>query len=227
MAPPDDPAPRTAAEVVAALQAAIGKGRELGASGLSGLGAGVDDVIRRVVDDRVDPALERVHPPLSPGELTAALAAGGRPSVAKQVGSRSVNRLVRRTGPLRAIGGRTPIGLALRYGPALYDVVGDALRTMDVVATQLASRAADAGVDPDPDRLRAAVVQLLTQRTVDPGGEVDHLALARTWLGRAGSRLMPFGIGGRSDRSAAELARSVQAVDPRSLGSAPRRRDRR
>lgn len=219
MGPPDESAARTVDEVIAALQSAIGKGRELGSASLAGIGSGVDDAIRRMVDDRVSRALDRPGAPLTEGALTAALAAGGRSSLSRRVSSRGVARLARSARPLRALGGRSPAGLALRFGPALYDVVGEALRNIDTVATQLAARADAAGVDADPERLRTVVVQVLTGQPVDPDDEADDRALARTWLTRAGSHLAPFGLGRRSGRAAGDVAHAVQTVDPSLLSS--------
>lgn len=217
MAASDEGAGRTVDEVIAALQSAVGKGRKLGSLSLSGIGAGVDDAVRRLVDDRVSRALERPGRPLSETELTAVLTTGSGSSLARRIGSRSAGKLARRSRPLRALGGRSPAGLALRFGPALYDVVTQARHTMDVVATQLAARAAAAGVSPDPDRLRVAVVQILGGQPVDPGGAADHRIVARRWLTSAGGQLAPFGLGGRSAVPAADVAAAVQSVDPSGL----------
>ncbi len=192
MAPDDD---RSAiADVLDALRLAAGRGVQAAGAGAEVFGAGVDDAIRALVDLRVQRALRPSAPAVTPTDLVLALSTPtGSGSVASTLG-RTTARLARRTRTVRAVAGRTPAGLALRFGPGLVDAVTANLRGLDAAAGHLATRARERRIEPDADRLRAVVVQALVGAPIDPDADVDHSQLARVWLSDAGRRLAPFGL---------------------------------
>jgi hypothetical protein len=191
MVPDDDRSTRD--DVLAVVRAVAGKGVELAGSGAGALGSGVDEALRALVDRRVERALRPGAPAVSATELVDALGSNGS-SVSPWLGAGAA-RLARSGRAARFVGGRTPVGLAVRFGPALYQAVSANLQGLDAAIAHLVTRARDHRIDPDPTRLRTAVVQALTGDPVDPDTEADPSALVRVWLGDAGRRIVPFGFG--------------------------------
>lgn len=192
MAPDDDRS--GIADVLDALRVAAGRGVQAAGAGAEVLGAGVDDAVRAVVERRVQRALRPTAPAVTATDVVLALSTpDGGGSVASRLG-RTTAQLARRTRAVRTVAGRTPAGLALRFGPGLVEAIGANLRGLDAAAAYLATRAREHRIDPDPDRIRAAVVQALVGAPIDPDADVDHAQLARVWLSDAGRRLAPFGL---------------------------------
>jgi hypothetical protein len=191
MVPDDDRSTRD--DVLAVVRAVAGKGVELAGSGAGALASGVDEALRALVDRRVERALRPAAPAVSATELVEALGSTGS-SVSPWLGAGAA-RLARSGRTARFVGGRTPVGLAVRFGPALHQAVSANLRGLDAAIAHLVTRARDHRIDPDPTRLRTAVVQALTGDPVDPDTEADPSALVRVWLGEAGRRIVPFGFG--------------------------------
>lgn len=191
MVPDDDRSTRD--DVLAVMRAVAGKGVELAGTGAGALGSGVDEALRALVDRRVERALRPSAPSVSATELVDALGTNGS-SVSPWLGAGAA-RLARTGRAARFVGGRTPVGLAVRFGPALYQAVSANLQGLDAAIAHLVTRARDHRIDPDPTRLRTAVVQALTGDPVDPDTEADPSALVRVWLGDAGRRIVPFGFG--------------------------------
>lgn len=208
-------------DVAAFVRAALARTRQLAAGGVDVVGAGLDDAVRALVDRRVRRALRSTSPPPGSADVVLALSAGGGPSAgARRLGQAGI-WLASRGKVARAVGGRTPAGLALAMGPSLYDAVSSNVRGLDAAAAHLVGRARQQGVEPDPDRIRTAVVQALTGGPVDPAAEPDHGALARVWLADAGRRIAPFGLGRISGftrgRTPDAVAAALGSVDVRRL----------
>lgn len=217
MVPDDDRSTRD--EVLAVVRAVAGKGLELAGTGAGALGSGVDEALRALVDRRVERALRPSAPAVSATELVDALGTGSA-AMSPWLGAGAA-RLARSGRAARFVGGRTPVGLAVRFGPALYQAVSANLRGLDAAIAHLVTRARDHRVDPDPRRLRTAVVQALTGAPIDPDAEADPSALARVWLGDAGRRVVPFGLGRinglNRGRTPDAVAAALASIDVRHL----------
>jgi hypothetical protein len=108
----------------------------------------------------------------------------------------------------------------VRFGPALYEAVSTNLRGLDAALGHLVTRARDQRIDPDPERLRTAVVQALAGDPIDPDADADHGSLVRVWLGDAGRRVVPFGgriSGLNRGRTPEAVAAALASVDVRRL----------
>jgi hypothetical protein len=217
MVPEDDRSTRD--DVLAALRAAAGRGRELAGSGADVLGGGMDEAVRALIDRRVQRALAPSAPAVHAEDLVDALGATSGTSMSPWLGAGAA-RLARTSRAARLIGGRTPIGLAVRFGPALYEAVSTNLQGLDAALGHLVTRARDQRIEPDPERLRTAVVQALAGDPVDPAAEANHGSLVRVWLGDAGRRVVPFGSrisGLNRGRTPEAVAAALAAVDVRRL----------
>lgn len=206
-----EPEPTSRDDVVAVVRAVLARARDVAGGGAGVLGGGVDDAVRALVDHRVQRAMRSTGPPPTAVDLVLALSADRSPASARRLGDAGV-WLAKRGKVARALGGRTPAGLALRFGPGLYDAVSGGLRGLDAAAGHLVGRAREQGIEPEPARVRAAVVQALTGAPVDPSADPDHAALARLWLAEAGRRAAPFGLGRISGLSRGRTADAVAAA---------------
>ena len=207
-------------EALAVVKAVTGRGRSFAGAGASAVSGGVDDALRALVARRVDHALRPGAAEVSTDELLDALVDRSGSSFSPWLGAGAA-RLVRTGRVARALGGRTPLGLIVRFGPALYTAVSSNLRGLDAAAGRLATRARGRKIDPDPERLRRAVVQALTGAPVDPDADADHSALLRVWLGEAGRRAVPFGDhikGLRASRTPEAVAAVLDSIDVARLG---------
>jgi hypothetical protein len=216
MVPDDDRSTRD--DVLAVVRAVAGRGLELAGTGAGALGTGVDEALRALIDRRVDRALRPTAPAVSATDLVDALGSTG-PAVSPWLGAGAA-RLARTGRAARVMGGRTPIGLAVRFGPALYQAVSANLRGLDAAIAHLVTRARDQRIDPDPGRLRTVVVQSLAGDPIDPDVEADPSALVRVWLGDAGRRVVPFGgrlAGFNRGRTPEAVAAALASVDVRRL----------
>lgn len=217
MLPDDDRSARD--DVLAAVRTALGRGRELAGSGAGTLAGGADEAIRALVDQRVRRALQPSTPAVTADDLVQALGSKASSSMSPWLGAGAA-RLARTGRAARLVGGRTPIGLALRFGPLLHEAITTNLRGLDAAIGHLVTRARDQRIDPDPARIRTAVVQSLAGGPVDPDADADHGALARVWLGDAGRRAIPFGSrlsGFNRGRTPEAVAAALAAVDVRRL----------
>lgn len=217
MVPEDDRSPRD--DVLAIVRAVAGRSRELVGSGADVLGSGVDEALRALVDRRVQRALQPSAAAVSSEDLVRTLGSKSSSTVAPWLGAGAA-RLASTGRAARLIGGRTPIGLAVRFGPALYEAVSTNLRGLDAALAYLVTRARDQRIEPDPDRLRAAVVQAFAGDPIDPDAEADHGSLVRVWLGDAGRRVVPFGgriSGLNRGRTPEAVAVALGSVDVRRL----------
>lgn len=218
MVPDDDRSARD--DVLAVVRAVAGRSRDLAGSGAGAFGGGLDEALRALVDRRVQRALRPGAPAVSASELVDALGDGGASALSPWLGAGAA-RLASAGRAARLVGGRTPVGLAVRFGPALYQAISGNLRGLDAAAAHLVTRARDQRVDPDPERLRTVVVQALAGDPVDPDAEADHASLVRVWLGDAGRRMVPFGLrrisGFNKGRTPEAVAAALAAVDVRRL----------
>lgn len=203
-------------DVIAVVKAVAGRGRALAGSGAHVLGEGVDDALAGLIRRRVARALRPGATPVDRNGLVEAL--GSRPgsNMSPWIGAGAA-RLARTGRAAKAMGGRTPLGLAVRFGPTVYSAVSGNLRGLDAAIAYLVARARTGRVEPDPEQVRRIVVQALAGDPVDPDADVDHGALIRAWLGDAGRRAMPFGLdrirGLRSARTPEAVAAVLDAVD--------------
>lgn len=217
MGPADDRSARD--EVLSVVRAVADRSRALAGSGAGALGGGVDEGLRALLDRRVQRALQPSATPLGADELIEALGGRRTSSIAPWLGAGAA-RLARTGRAARLVGGRTPIGLAVRFGPAVYEAVSTNLRGLDAALAHLVTRARDQGIEPDASRLRTAVVQVLAGDPVDPDGDADLGSLVRVWLGDAGRRIVPFGgriSGLNRGRTPEAVAAALASVDVRRL----------
>jgi hypothetical protein len=217
MVPEEDRSSRD--DVLAVVRGAAERGWELAGSRADALGGGVDEALRALIDRRVQRALRSSAPPVRADELVDALGAQRSSSVAPWLGAGAA-RLARTGRAARFLGGRTPVGLAVRFGPALYEAVSTNLRGLDAALAHLVTRAREQRIEPDPDRLRAVVVQALTGGAVEPDADADHGSLLRVWLSDAGRRVVPFGgriSGLNRGRTPEAVAAALGSVDVRRL----------
>lgn len=217
MVPEDDRSTRD--DVLAVVRALVGRGRELAGSGTDVLGGGMDDALRALVDRRVQRALQPSARTVSSKDLVQALGSKSSSSATPWLGAGAA-RLARTGRAARFIGGRTPVGLAVRFGPLLYEAVSTNLRGLDAALGHLVTRARDQRIEPDAERLRTVVVQALSGDPIDPDADADHGALVWIWLGDAGRRLVPFGsriTGFNRGRTPEAVAAALAGVDVRRL----------
>ena len=217
MVPEDDRSARD--DVLAVVRAAAGRGRELAGSGAGMFAGGADEALRALIDHRVQRALRPSAPAVTADELVQALGSKASSSMSPWLGTGAA-RLARSGRAARLIGGRTPIGLAVRFGPLLYEAIASNLRGLDAAIAHLTTRARDQRIDPDPARVRTAVVQALAGDRIDPDADADHGALVRVWLGDAGRRAVPFGsrlAGFNRGRTPEAVAAALASIDVRRL----------
>jgi hypothetical protein len=84
---------------------------------------------------------------------------------------------------------------------------------LGLVASHLAVRSRQQGIEPDPERLRRVAVQIVRNQPVDADVEPSHGPLAVTWLRRAARAALPF-TAGVATRDPEGLARAAAQVDP-------------
>lgn len=210
---------RAVDDLVAILRTLATGAVSAGGAGLHALSGGTEAAVSTFVRSRVARAVDRAGQRPS-RSLHETLAAPAGSNITRRIGRSGAARVARRVGPLAR---RSPAALALRFGPAVYDVATTAIREIDAVAAALVAHAHEHRRDPDVDRIHTATVQVLAGDAVEPGGEPDHGGLARRWAKRVGAQIVPFGLADRGPDTDA-LARTIQAVDPAALGPARRRR---
>ena len=206
-------------DVQAVVRAVVGRGRSLAGTGAHLFSGGVDDAVRTLVARRAERALRPGAPKVDTADLVDALDPRTSSTMSPWVGA-GMMRLARTGRVAKAVGGRTPVGLAVRFGPALYGAISGNLRGLDAALGHVVTRARSGNVEPDVERLRRVVVQALVGDQVDPGTEPDHGALVRLWLGDAGRRAVPFGDhikGLRNGRTPEATAALLDALHVRDL----------
>ncbi|MEO7442854.1 MAG: hypothetical protein ABIW46_04900 [Acidimicrobiales bacterium] len=209
-------------EAVAALvRATVAGAGQAGRQSADALGQAVEAPGRAVARRVTAQALAR--PPTRP--------LGDRASLAAALGSRATRRapvasggaamaakLAGRVGPLRFLARRTPMWMLVAAAPALRSSIARGADELGLVVSYLVGRARDAGVQPDPDRLRRAAVQIVSGLPVDPGVEPSHARLALAWIERAAREALPLAAG-TAMADPEGVARAADEVSPRSLGA--------
>lgn len=217
---PDPDEPSTRDDVVAVVRAVASRGWAIAGTGADVVSSGVEDALRVLVHRRVVRTL-RADPTMPTRiELVDALDARTGAVLSPLVGAGAA-RLARTGRAAKALGGRTPLGLAVRFGPAFYTAISGNVRGLDAAIAHLVVRARRRHIEPDPERLHRVVVQALTGRPIAPDADADHGALLRVWLGDAGRRAVPFGLdrisGFRNGLTAEAAAAVIESVDVRRL----------
>jgi hypothetical protein len=112
---------------------------------------------------------------------------------------------------------RTPLWLVATAVPALVASVTRGADELRLLASHLVHRARAKGIEPDPERVRRAAVQIASRQAVDPEREPSHGRLVVAWLRRAFRAALPFTAGvATSDPEG--LAAAAADVDPTQLG---------
>jgi hypothetical protein len=205
-----DPAtdPAVAQGVQGVVEAAVDALTRAGTVSASGLTDALEragrSLSRRVVTDAAD-----VHQGLA-GHKELARALADKPRVNSLGSATTAAMAIRFAGRFKRLGflaKRTPTFMVAAALPAVYASVTRGANELGMIASHLTHRARAAGVEPDPERVRRAAVQIVSRRPVDPEVEPSHGALAFQWLKRAVRAALPFTAG-------------VATADPRGLAAA-------
>jgi hypothetical protein len=218
-APAPDDEHGIAADIRAVVEGVVSAVGHAGTASAHGVADAVEgagrSLARRVVGGAVaDPRHVPDH-----GRLAAALAERpGTTLLASGTVAAATARVLQRFGPLKFLGRRTPAFLVVTAVPALLASVSRGAEELGLVSAHLTLRAREAGIEPDPERVRRIAVQVVTGAPIDPTDEPRHGPLAVTWLRRAARAALPF-TAGVATRDPEGLARAAGAVDPALLGS--------
>lgn len=209
-----------AAAVRDLVSAALSAGAKAGSFSLGAVGDTMEAPARALAGRITAGAVNQPRPVPDPAALTAALSAESRlPQLGGATGAALAAKVAGRVGPLRFLARRTPLWLVVTALPALHASMARGAEELALVASHLVHRARAAGLEPDPERVRRASVQLLSGVSVDPAAEPRHAPLAVAWLQRALRAALPFSSG-VATRDPGPLARAVSAVDPASIARA-------
>ena len=199
-------------EVVVAAVAAVGRA---GTSSAAGIADAVEGAGRSLTRRVVSGALDAPRPLGDERRLAEALAARpATPVVASATGAALVARSLSRFRVLNFLSRRTPMWIMAGLVPALIASVSRGADELGMVASHLVRRTRDAGLEPDPERVRRAAVQVLSGAPIDPNVEPAQGALVVAWLRRAVRSALPFAAGiATSDPEG--LAAVAAEVDPK------------
>lgn len=207
--------PAAVRDLVSAALTAVGKA---GSFSIGAVGDTMEAPARALAGRITAGAINQPKPVADPAVLTAALSAESRsPQLGGATGAALAAKVARRVGPLRFLARRTPLWLVVTALPALHASMARGAEELALVASHLVHRARAAGLEPDPEKVRRAAVQLLSGVSVDPDTEPRHAPLAVAWLQRALRAALPFSSG-VATRDPGPLARAVSAVDPAAIG---------
>jgi len=182
--------------VVSVVRAAVGAAGQAGRATVDTLSEAVESPSRAVARRVTAGALAVPRPVGEPEALATALARQPRaPALGGATGAAFAARVARRIGPLRFLARRTPMWLIVAAAPAVHASVTRGAEELGLVASHLVLRARQAGVQPDPDRLRRAAVQVVCRVPVDPEVEPHHARLALGWIERAVRAALPLSSG--------------------------------
>ncbi len=199
--------------VVGALTGALDKVGSLTASGLiKAVDAPMQALTRRAAEAAVAdprPLTDEKALARSLAEAPDSPAFGPASATATAVAA----KVVKRFGKLKFLAKRTPMWVVAAAGPALYTSVTRGVDEIGMIASLLVHRTRAAGMEPDPERVRRAAVQLATGATVDTGTDARHGPLVLSWLTRAARAALPFGAG-VATRGPASLAAAAARVPP-------------
>lgn len=218
-AAPEDDHGSIAADIRALVENAVAAVTRAGTVSAGGVADAVEgtgrSLARRVVQRSLD---DPRHVP-DHGRLAEALAE--RPGTTMLAGGTAAAasvRIMRRFGPLKFLGKRTPAFLLATAVPALVASVSRGSEELGLVAAHLTLRARAAGVEPDPERVRRVAVQVVTGVPVDADREPRHGPLAVAWLRRAARAALPF-TSGVATKNPEGLAAAAAQIDPATLRS--------
>ena len=210
----------TAAAVGALVRAGLSGVGRAGSLSVAVVGDTLEGPSRALAGRVTTGAVSKPRSVADPADLAAALDDQPRsPLLGGATGAALAAKVARRVGPLGFLARRTPLWLVMTAAPALHASVARGAEELALVASHLVHRARVVGLEPDPDRVRRAAVQLLSGAAVDPGVEPRHAPLAGAWLQRALRATLPFSSGVVT-RNPGALARAASAVDPASLSGA-------
>jgi hypothetical protein len=203
-------------EVVAAVLAAIGRA---GTSSAANITETVEGAGRSLTRRVVSGALDAPRPVGDRRQLAEALAARpATPIVASATGAALVARSLSRFRVLNFLSRRTPMWIMAGLVPALIASVSRGADELGMIASHLIRRTRDAGLEPDPERLRRAAVQVLSGAPIDPDVEPGQAALVVAWLRRAFRSALPF-ASGIATRDPEGLAAVAAEVDPKQVAT--------
>jgi len=213
--PPSDEVGRDVGAIVsAAVKSVVDAGKVSATTVADGAESAARALAQRVVGGRV----ARPRPVADRRELASALATPPSTNLlGNAVATAVAMKALKRLRPLAKLTKRSPMWLAVSALPAFTASVAHGSEELALVASHLAHRARDAGIDPDPHRVRRATVQLLTGLPVDPDLEPRHGTLAVLWLRRGVRASLPYAKGATT-RDPKGLAAATAAVDPGLLG---------
>lgn len=198
--------------VKSVVRTAVGAARRAGSFTASSVVDALEAPIRALSRKAVADALGQPQPVSNTTKLAEALAE--RPK-APLLGGASATALAakvaRRFGPLRFLARRTPMWIVAAAVPALTASIARGRSELELVASHLVHRSRAAGIEPDPERVRRATVQLVSASRVDPNVDARHAPLARAWLQRAVRSTLPF-ASGIATRNPEGLAAAASAV---------------
>jgi hypothetical protein len=203
-------------ELVAAVLAALGRAGTNSAASLADAAEGAGrSLTRRVVSG----ALDAPRPVGDQRQLADALASRtATPVVASATGAALVARSLSRFRVLNFLSRRTPMWIVAGFVPALIASVSRGADELGMVASHLIRRTRDAGLEPDPERVRRAAVQVLSGAPIDPDVEPGQAALVVAWLRRAFRSALPFSSG-IATRDPKGLAAIAAEVDPKQVAA--------
>lgn len=206
----EDTAVRT---VVDGLKSALAKAGRLTASGLT---EAVDAPMRALTRRAVEHAVAAPQPLADEQALARVLAERpGTPAIGTGTAAATAlaAKVAKRFGKLKFFARRTPMWVMAAVGPALYASVARGADEIGMISSHLVHRTRAAGMEPDPERVRRAAVQLATGVAVDTGAEARHGPLVLSWLTRAVKATLPFGAA-VATRDPASLAAATARVPP-------------
>lgn len=211
---PDEDHGSIPADVRAVVENAVSAVSRAGVTSASGLADALEGAGRGLARRVVEKAVAEPRQVAEHGHLAEALAERpGTTLLASGTAAAATARILRRFGPLKFLGKRTPAFLLVTAIPALVASVSRGADELGLVSANLALRARQAGVEPDPEVLRRVAVQVVTGAAIDPADEPHHGPLAVAWLRRAARAALPF-TSGVATRDPEGLAARTAAVDP-------------
>lgn len=206
------PEPDDDGGVGAVVRSAVGAARRAGSFTASGVADALEAPLRALSRKAVAGALAQPQPVSNTTRLAEAL--GERPKSPLLGGATATalaTKVARRFGPLRFLAKRTPMWILAAAVPALTASIARGRNELELVASHLVHRSRAAGIEPDPERVRRATVQLVSAGTVDPGVDARHAPLAVAWVQRGLRSTLPFAAG-VSTRNPEGLAAAASAV---------------
>ncbi|MEA2716339.1 MAG: hypothetical protein QOI99_656 [Actinomycetota bacterium] len=206
-----------AGAVVKGLKTALGRAGSLTATGL---GEAVEVPARALTRRAAETAVAAPRPLAEERALARALAERpGTPAIGSAAATALAAKVAQRFGRLKFLARRTPMWVVAAAGPALYASVTRGADEIAMVASHLAHRTRAAGMQPDPERVWRAAVQVVSGTAVDAGADPRHGPLVLSWLTRAVKAALPFGAS-LATRDPASRAAAAAAIHPAVLARA-------